>query len=196
MLKSKSQNDGANAAFNFETEQQERNYRIVHRNLGQDLAAAQDEARVQQIENQREGATASAFKQFAKLSATAGKMFEDYKEKQDEIIKENDIAKYFSDPEYKASVDAAAQKMSVENELVASDALAQRNAADLVSDDKVPVAQMSQQITRLSPGQQEAYTRSDAMNTLLILLSGLLNAGSEGQAYLKIDPTLYAQKIH
>ena len=145
LAEKKRQNDGANAAFNFETEQQERNYRIVQENLSQDLAAAQDEARVAEIESQRESSAANTFKQFAALSATAGKMFQDYKEKQDEIVKENDIAKYFSDPEYKARVDAAAQKMSVENELVASDALAQRNAADIASDDKVPVAQMSQQ---------------------------------------------------
>ena len=194
LAESKRQNDGANAAFNFETEQQERNFKIVQQNLGQDLAAAQDEARVQQIESQREGATASAFKQFAKLSATAGKMFEDYKEKQDEIIKENDIAKYFSDPEYKASVDAAAQRMSVENELVASDALAQRNAADLVSDDKVPVAQISQQITRLSPGQQEAYTRGQMNEYPAYIAQWFANAGEEGQQ-IKRDPTAYAQKI-
>lgn len=194
LAEKKRQNDGANAAFNFETEQQERNYRIVQENLSQDLAAAQDEARVAEIESQRESSAANTFKQFAALSATAGKMFQDYKEKQDEIVKENDIAKYFSDPEYKARVDAAAQKMSVENELVASDALAQRNAADIASDDKVPVAQMSQQITQLSPGQQEAYTRSQANEYPAYIAQWFANAGSEGEA-IKNDPTLYAQKV-
>lgn len=194
LAESKRQNDGANAAFNFETQQQERNYKIVQQNLVQEQAAAQDKALIAQREMEGGGTLAKNLEQFAKLSATAGKMFEDHKKKQDEITKQNDINKYFSDPEYKAAVDAAAKGMRVENNLTASDAMAQRNAADLVSSDKVSVAQMSREITNLSPGQQEAYTRGQANEYPAYIAQWFANAGEEGRA-ISDDPSLYAQKI-
>lgn len=194
LAESKRQNEGMNAAFNFEQEQDKRNYEIVQYNAGQQIEEAKDQANIAMREMESGGTFANALGQLSKLSATAGKMIQDHNEKQAEITKQNDINKYFSDPEYKAAVDAAAQGMRVQNNLVASDALAQRNAADLVSYDKVPVAQMSRRITQLSPGQQEAYTRGQ-MNEYPAYINQWFASNPEEGRQIADDPTAYAQKL-
>ena len=99
------------------------------------------------------------FNSFATLSSTAAKAYDDYKTKQDEITKKNDIDKYFYDPEYRASVDAAMTGMTFENAAVEREAVAERDAAELVSVNKVPVAEFTERASRLSIGQRIAYVK-------------------------------------
>ena len=199
----KRQIDGTNAAFNFEQEQDEKNIKIAQENATQQIRAAQDEAAVYAREAQNPSSLESAFKSLSELSSTAATFYQEYKTKQDEIIKQNDINKYFSDPEYKAKVDAAAQSMSARNSATTVEALSEINAADAVVTDKVPVAEIAGQVVKLSPGQQEAYIRgqaaqypgyisrwfSDVNNSMVI--------GGQEYSALEIsqDPNLYAQAI-
>ena len=112
------QNQAANNAFDFERRQEERNYDIEIGNIDSSLRASQIRQRDADREfqqtinrlNQESQQQERVFSSIAKLSSTAAKMVTDYQEKQDKITKQNDIAKYFSDPEYKARVDAAATR--------------------------------------------------------------------------------------
>ena len=79
--------------------------------------------------------------------------------------------------------------------------LTERNAADAVSFDRLPVAQMSRAITRLSPGQQIAYTKDRAAQYPGYIAQALsdpeANIEVNGQAYkaaeISKDPGLYSQ---
>ena len=118
---------------------------------------AQSEAEVFAREAQRPSSLETAFKQLSSISSTAAQMYQQYETKQAEITKENDFNRYFSDPEYRDSVDRAAMGMSLQNNAASTEALSELNAADAVSTDKTPIAQMAKGIIELSPGQQEAY---------------------------------------
>lgn len=191
------QQKGANAAFNFEQEQEEINYRTVQENIAREersrQSAAQKDLQAQQ----------ALFGTFAKLSATAANAYQKYKTEQDEYQKKADIAEYFSNPEYKAKVDAAFTSMNAQNQAATVEAQSQRNAADAVSSDKAPVAQVSKQIRGLSPGQTIAYVQSKSSEHAGYIAKFFADPNSNltigGNTYtsqqIQADPSLYSQAL-
>lgn len=191
------QQKGMNAAFNFEQEQAETNYRIVQENI------AREERSRQSAVQQDLQAQQALFSSFAKLSATAATAYQKYKTEQDEYQKKADIAEYFSNPEYKAKVDAAFTSMNAQNEAATVEAQGQRNAADVVSADKTPVAQVSKQIRGLSPGQTIAYVQSKSSEHAGFIAKWFADPDSNltigdttyTSQQIQSDPALYSQAL-
>ena len=149
----KRQSQAMQENYEFEARQEAQNYEILQRNL-----ATKIEQTVKGGQQALEAQNAM-FNSFATLSSTAAKAYDAYKTKQDEITKKNDIDKYFYDSEYRASVDAAMTGMTFENAAVEREAVAERDAAELVSFNKVPVAEFTERASKLSIGQRIAYVK-------------------------------------
>lgn len=149
----KRQSQAMQENYEFEARQEAQNYEILQRNL-----ATKIEQTVKGGQQALEAQNAM-FNSFATLSSTAAKAYDAYKTKQDEITKKNDIDKYFYDSEYRASVDAAMTGMTFENAAIEREAVAERDAAELVSFNKVPVAEFTERASKLSIGQRIAYVK-------------------------------------
>ena len=152
----KRQSDALQENYEFERRQDADNYEILQRNLQTEITAKTEGARIAQEQQ------ASMFNSFAKLSKTAAVGYQAYKTEQDEITKQNDINMYFADADYRAKVDAAATGMVYQNSAVETEVSAERNAAELVAGNKVPVAEFTQNVNRLSIGQRIAFVRGQA----------------------------------
>ena len=142
--------------YEFEAKQAADNYEILQRNLA---------TKVEETVRNGEAALkqqASMFDSFASLSKTAAVGYQDYKKKQDEITKNNDINKYFYDAEYRQQVDAAMEGMTFVNSAVEVEANSERDAAEVLSQNKVPVAEFSERASKLSIGQRIAYVQGQA----------------------------------
>lgn len=203
LKEAKRQQDNKNAAFDFEQKQKARNEEIAQYNAQQQIAAAQNEQQVQIRESQNPGSLASVLSSVAQLSSTASQMYDTYKTEQDKITKQNDINKYFSDPEYRAKVDEAAMSMSMQNNAVATEAIFEVNVADAVSGDKLPVAQLANPIINLSPGQAEAYIQGKVMEYPGYIANffsdpnNSLTIGGQNYDVIQIskDPDLYSRGL-
>lgn len=149
----KRQADALEENYLFESKQEADNYEILQRNLATKVEEAVKGGQ------QAMQAQSAMFNSFATLSSTAAKLYGETKTKQDEITKQNDINKYFYDVEYRKKVDAAMEGMTFENAAVQVEAASERDAAEVLSFNKVPVAEFTERANKLSIGQRIAYVK-------------------------------------
>jgi len=167
--------------YQFEAKQAAENYDILQRNLATKVERAVTGGEIAAKQQ------AAMFDSFASLSKTAAVGYQEYTKKQDAITKQNDINKYFYDAEYRQKVDAAMEGMTIENSAVEIETNAERDAAEAVSINKVPVAEFSQRANRLSIGQRIAYVQGQAGEYPGYIAKQLANPDQKieinGQAY-------------